>query len=579
MLLQTLCLFLCLLPAISGASPVDFGRREFLEALESRGLKPERFKVITEHSMVLPSDGYSIQGYLIRGGNLRGIMYGLLEAAAQIRRSGRLRPVKAAPVTAIRGVRWEQPLPPDSASLFANLARARVNRFIAAHPGETMETLRRASELATTHGLDFGAVLPAGASPKAYIAALPLLKFLEAAPTKENLEELSGAGRLFTLDLDASTLSETAFAQATESRIPLQVCAEPSAQGTFFRKPEVSDRTRPWQVIWRLRPAPAVGPKAVRALLAAIPAGGTQGFELVAPRVPAARFYEIWGRLAYDPSTADSELGLGSKPTSSLLDALEAATLLPPDAPLIPIEKLLVTPESDPWTASPAESARLRFDPRSSAKSHPIERATGYDSAAALLERAVAIEPALKPIVLHARIAARRLFAAAHLAWARASGDLAALANARQEAAEALKLGPGNRVLEEDAALLASHPPLPPPPEKLPGRLSGTVARPAFQHTAQRQASAGQPLPVNLTISSKENVQLVRLYWRPLNRGPWQIIEAAPSRPSFSIPGGVITAAFDVEYFFEILHDRGGGWFYPENPAGVFPSRFVVPVN
>jgi hypothetical protein len=580
--LPIIALSLCLQPALQAASPVDFGRREFLEALETRGLKPERFKVITEHSMVLPADGYSIQGYLIRGGNLRGIMYGLLEAAGQIRMTGHLRLSKAHPAISARGVRWEQPLPSDPTALFAAMARARFNRFVAAHGSESLETLRRASETATAHGLDFGVVLPEGASPRDYVSALPLVKFIEAAPTQDHLDELASAGRLFTLDLDASKLDEASFSAAKASRIPLQVCAEPAATGTFLEKPEVSDRTRAWRVIWRLRNSPAAGPKAVRALLQSLSAGGAQGFELTAPVSPAPGFYEIWGRLAYDSSVADENVGASSKPPAALIESLEAASALPPDGTLAPLEQMLALPEADPWVASPAESVKLRLEKRASAKSLPLDRAAVYAATASRLEKLTGVEPALKPVALHARLSALRLSAAVHLAWARAAGDSAALTNARQDAEAALKLDPANAVLQSDAALLENHPPLPAPPGKLPNRFTGIVTKPVFQHAPLRQAPARQPLRVVLAISSTANLRTVRLHWRQLSRGPWQTIEAAPSSPVFSIPAAAITPAYDIEYFFEILHDLGGGWSHPENVAGTisgFPARFVVQVN
>jgi len=580
--LPIIALSLCLQPALQAASPVDFGRREFLAALESRGLKPERFKVITEHSMVLPADGFSIQGFLIRGGNLRGIMYGLLEAAEQIRKTGRVRIAKAQPAISVRGVRWGRPLPADPAALFAALARARFNRFVTAHGGESLETLRRASETATAHGLDFGVVLPEGASPKAYVSALPLVKFIEAAPTQDHLDELAAAGRLFTLDLDAAKLDEASFAAAKASRIPLQVCAEPAATGTFLEKPGVSDRTRAWRVIWRLRPSPAAGPKAVRALLQSLAAGETQGFELTAPASPAPAFYEIWGRLAYDPSTADATFDPGSRPPSALLEALEAASVLPPDESLIPLEKMLALPDANPWIASPAEFVKLRFERRASAKSHPLERASLYAAAASGLERLAGAEPALKPVALHARLSALRLSAAAQLAWARVAGDSAALTNARQDAEAALKLDPENRVLRSDAALLENHPPLPPPPDEPPNRFVGTVTRPVFQHAPLRQAPSRQPLKIALTISPTTGLRTVRLHWRPIHRGPWQTIDAAPSSPVFSIPAASLMPSYDIEYFFEIVHNLGGGWFHPENVAGTisgFPAPFVVQVN
>lgn len=535
--MRSVALFLSLCGPIlmRGASPVDFGRRELQAALESRGLKPDRFRVITEHSMVLPADGFSIQGQLIRGGNLRGIMYGLLEAASQIRSSGWLRSAKGAPAHAVRGVRWERPLPDDPAPLFVELARARFNRFVAANPGDAMEKLRRTSELAAAHGLDFGVVLPPGASGKAYLAELPLIKYLEVRPARPVLDDLQTAGRLFTLDLDASGLDETQFTAAVQSRIPLQICAEPESEGSFFKKPEVSERTRMWQVIWRIRPSPAAGPKMVRSLLESMAAGETSGFELVAPLNPGPRFYEVWGRLAYDPSVADTAFDQSRKARTGLLEALEAASILPPDEPVKSLEMLLEWPKANAWMASPAEAARLRLEGKATAKLFPLDRAAAWDAAADALEKAAAIEPELHPLAVHARNSARRLSAAAHLAWARASGETA-------------------------------------------GRFAGTVSRPAFQHTPPKQTVAGRPLSLNLTVTPSADVRVARLHWRPLQLGPWRTIETPASKAVFTVPAEAITPAYDIEYFFEILHAHGGGWFHPENVAGTFSARFVVTV-
>ncbi len=125
-------------PALA-AGPLDFGLQEYRKALEARGLKPEAYPVLPEYSMVLPHDGFSIMGNLIRGGSQRGIMYGLLEAAAQIRRQGRLSPAKVEPATQMRGIRrflhnadLEQAWYHDRdywQAFFQMLARNRFNRF------------------------------------------------------------------------------------------------------------------------------------------------------------------------------------------------------------------------------------------------------------------------------------------------------------------------------------------------------------------------------------------------------------------------------------------------------------------
>mgnify|MGYP000721965451 CR=1 FL=1 len=52
-------------------------------------------------------------------------------------------------------------------------------------------------------GIDFGVAQPSSTVPGSLIAAIPQLKFIEAAPAEASLSEIIAAGRLLTLDLDA----------------------------------------------------------------------------------------------------------------------------------------------------------------------------------------------------------------------------------------------------------------------------------------------------------------------------------------------------------------------------------------
>ncbi|MBI5086796.1 MAG: hypothetical protein HZB13_19640, partial [Acidobacteria bacterium] len=55
------------------ASPLEFGLAEYGKALDARGLSPIRFPILTEYSMVLAHDGFSITGNIVRGGSQRGL--------------------------------------------------------------------------------------------------------------------------------------------------------------------------------------------------------------------------------------------------------------------------------------------------------------------------------------------------------------------------------------------------------------------------------------------------------------------------------------------------------------------------
>lgn len=116
--------------------PIEFGMAEFQRAVASRGLKP--IALATEVTGG-PAESYRVRPGKVTGGDARGVMYGLLEAAEQIRRAGRIVPAEGRPSVRLRGIRmflhnadlerdwyysreyWDE--------FFALLARSRFNRF------------------------------------------------------------------------------------------------------------------------------------------------------------------------------------------------------------------------------------------------------------------------------------------------------------------------------------------------------------------------------------------------------------------------------------------------------------------
>lgn len=90
--------------ALLAAGPVDFGKSELDRAFLARGLKP-----ITVLATIVSgrAESFAIQPgrpARITGGDKRGLMYGFLEAAEQIRRQGRLSPANGSPRTQMRGI-------------------------------------------------------------------------------------------------------------------------------------------------------------------------------------------------------------------------------------------------------------------------------------------------------------------------------------------------------------------------------------------------------------------------------------------------------------------------------------------
>ena len=181
---------------LAWAGPVEFGLEEYRRALQERGLRPELYRVRTELNAEAP-ETYRIAPGLITGGDVRGLMYGLLDAAEQIRRRGRVWAAHGRPATPIRGIRWflhNRELEAEWfyskqhwLDLFSFLARCRFNRFNLVYAHQTnyqappypfwlaledypevrvpglaaleqqrhLEMLRFISQAAADHGIDF----------------------------------------------------------------------------------------------------------------------------------------------------------------------------------------------------------------------------------------------------------------------------------------------------------------------------------------------------------------------------------------------------------------------------------------
>jgi hypothetical protein len=154
--------------AVRAAGPMDFGKAQLDAALAERKLK---LRVDTELSLN-PPETFSITLYKtgvarITGGDLRGLMYGLIEASEQIRATGKLKAASGKPATAVRGVRMTlraydltQPWFTSDAhwrDYFQTLARSRLNRLSLVLPlaGADIERLRTLSETAAEFGVDF----------------------------------------------------------------------------------------------------------------------------------------------------------------------------------------------------------------------------------------------------------------------------------------------------------------------------------------------------------------------------------------------------------------------------------------
>lgn len=277
---------------------------EFNAAVAARGLKIKP-KIQAELNLDPPEswriDTYAAGGAHVTGGDLRGLMYALLEAADQIRATGRLKIAKGSPAVPVRGVRMAA-LPDVSwfisvefwREYFADLARARFNRvqlIFAGAPGDRdMAALRMISQTGAEYGVDI--VIGLGdATPESLQRLMedcPLLRAVaihQAPPdARPLLQALHTVGRRVVLELPASVTSASGG--------PVRYFA------TYGAAPD----PRPADFYMDLDASQlAEDPDSVRALLGSLGAG----FELASPTGPDGRpeagKIALWGKLGYSP--------------------------------------------------------------------------------------------------------------------------------------------------------------------------------------------------------------------------------------------------------------------------------------
>jgi hypothetical protein len=289
------------------AGPVEFGLAELNAAIDARHFK-YRPKIVAELNLEAPEtfriDPYSAGGGHITGGDLRGLMYGLLEAADQMRSTGRLKLTHAAPALALRGIRLTAN--PDAAwfsstefwqSYFTSMARSRFNRleisFDPAPGPSALPVLRDVARIAQQYGVDVAVGLGASAPREIehLLAICPVVRsvvlHVTSVPnTEELLQTLHDSGRRVVLELpDSETLADVIEA-AGASGAPLRL---------FSPYTETAANPRPRDAYWEMDASQ--GAPAVNAISGA-------GFEVgVDPKDPAAApaldSIAEWGRLGY----------------------------------------------------------------------------------------------------------------------------------------------------------------------------------------------------------------------------------------------------------------------------------------
>jgi hypothetical protein len=413
------------------ASPVDFAKTELQRALAARRLSPDSPEFQTRLVPGKP-ECYQVTGQGITGSDERGLMYGVLEAAEQIRTSGRTTNTSACPEVAMRGIRYflhNQDLEQNWYyshdywdEYFSMLAKDRFNRFnlVFAHqtnylappypfwlqlpefpqirvPGLTaeqrnknIETLRYISQAAADHGIDFTlgiwehniqtrmtptteGITRENIGPYSHAA---LKKVLELCPAIRSVQmrtnEESGissedrvafyrdfiytairdAGRPVYLDLRAWAVAKDMIDAAEQVGVPLRVSTKYWAEdvGRPYQPAETYpgysylnflEKPHSYQFYWELwglgshRLLLWGNPDFVRRATETFHLGDAIGFEIDPPLAQKGfgnrpgvwdiftdankdrmfwkweferywLFYQLWGRLSYNPATPDS---------------------------------------------------------------------------------------------------------------------------------------------------------------------------------------------------------------------------------------------------------------------------------
>lgn len=331
-------LLVAALAAQAFAGPIEFGMAEIQRALAARGLKPGAIRFNTEVNTDDP-ESFRILPGLVSGGDLRGLMYGLLEAAGQIRETGRLAMAKGTPATRIRGIRYflsGQDLQKDWPEFFAMLARNRFNRFhlvlgpSAVPVQRNLGTLRSISQAASDHGLDFvlgiqseGSESPGYEMLSKVLSSCPAIRGLEMrvdshAARDAVFRAIGRSGRRVTLDLPAGPLPAGLVEAARTAHVPLRISLRYWAGDLGRPYPPAEtlpEKSLPYDCLWSLGSQRLLlwgDPDFVRRAVATFTLSGPTGFEIDAPLEHKERtfdrqwlFYLLWGRLSYDPKTTD----------------------------------------------------------------------------------------------------------------------------------------------------------------------------------------------------------------------------------------------------------------------------------
>jgi hypothetical protein len=305
LLLSAVCAF---------AGPVDFGVAELNAAIAARDFKYKP-RVMAELDTEAPEtfriEPYAAGGGHITGGDLRGLMYGLLEAAEQMRTTGHLKATHGVPALALRGIRvtadpqapWFTAVPQSDEfwnRYFAGMAHDRFNRlevvFESTPAPAAFPALRSIAQTAAQYGVDvaIGFGVPDVSAIERLLASCPSVRVVvlhhpeEMANAPALFRILRDAGRRVVLELPDNPNTAGLIEAAGREGTPLRLFSA-------FTGTASNPQPRDWY--WEMDPAQ--GSDAVNTISGA-------GFEIAATldeqRRPALDPIADWGRSGYNRS-------------------------------------------------------------------------------------------------------------------------------------------------------------------------------------------------------------------------------------------------------------------------------------
>jgi hypothetical protein len=290
-----------------GAGPQDFGMAVLNAAIEEHAfrIKP---KIMAELDLNAPEtfriEPYSAGGAHITGGDLRGLMYGLLEAAAEMRATGKLTRTHGAPAMLLRGVRLTAETGAEWFAsetfwrgFFETMARDRFNRLQLAFEGALKEqdfgVLRMIAETAAQDGVDLAVGLDAG--PPALVARLlsrcPTVRTVvlngadAVTQSRALLDVMADAGRRVVLEYRVGEVTSSLAGAINQAAIPSRRFAVYAGMGLNPQPPDF---------YWRMDGSEDA---------ARLDAVSGAGFEIAVPRGaegrPALEGIGAWGLRGY----------------------------------------------------------------------------------------------------------------------------------------------------------------------------------------------------------------------------------------------------------------------------------------